>query len=1168
MVSKEKKEFIKKVEAWAYEKFGGSGDPEVEDAVDVVDYFTEMFGQQLHVFHKLLQDVCTRIESLDTSWNRAAGIKRVLDTPEQGDTVKFQLAPWMLGFGATDAIKGKSKMPQIFKTIVDFLEKPYASAAEPLDVLMPTGLACGSELPPFSVRHNVGFAKSLTIRVILFATVDMRWDDTTMSLFKKELQALTCIECVYSPAEDPKGQMTKALGDKMMAAERTRPDVLQIAHALQRRALAEGEELLGHLDQYISEFQDASVSETRKFSDLEVKAVKIIPLLTPSAKDKLAYHYQAYDVESSAWPLSKLAADAMFNGTRVQRSGGANPLPAEAVELWTAVCSVSERQKEANIARRIGVFIYKIKEALRTKKTKNLNLKFFADSYRCKLSDDLAFEVAALFTHWGPAWQSMMSNENWAKCVLKFKRGGLDSQLVEKCTSKVFHKSTDFRFLQAYGSVSPEMPLTEETLDAQQEAAQAARENAELEEIRVLLAREENKWRKYKHDVAGWKCRNTAQRFAFKEEERVRNLAVMQQEMNLRFPGRDLKNPDHIHTFVSSSIDAYIMDTTSSRENCYIVWVINLSISGYLFMHSSLQAIVKAAESISQSPERVCAIIITPNTGTYGDSYNDVSMTVAAHDIEELLKDPDMGIMYRPVSMSFDEATIPNQSSRPGQHPAFMMISSMLTTNEKPKSHFAMSKMWIRKSVSQLPIQKLKESVNPLVEMTKGDFNAEKDLSKSQRRKQWFAGWKFMAGIRTKLWQGMPVTSANHAAWVDVYGYDFSIGQCIQCSAFSGTGERLKQPTEMVCTLFWADMDTSIPNHNELLLSFHHKACKRSLKELLREKLYFLDGWAEVEFTESTASPSYKPMDYKATFPAASGDLPLRHEWIMLMQAKFKTSEAAAAFSILVEEHDKNFNPSQQPYTGEQGLKRKPEETAQKPDAHEIPYEEGAPDTKEKFLAANKDTLVIEALGQEFLYTTSGELWCHGKVDDVVDTKLPVSLVFGMYALNDQAQKEIQGGKAWKFELSSTDELVQCSSAVKKDACPEGLAPLSTILTALENPKIECHDSVPKFIHDDAGTIVAQEYEIKCTKVCSYTPTKIPKEFNEEWENAATRMFLGSAIKNWNMATKEHNSGRFVVKFRLHHQESKQFEGINPVKPGIFLKSPVKVKAGTLRRWC
>ena len=95
------------------------------------------------------------------------------------------------------------------------------------------------------------------------------------------------------------------------------------------------------------------------------------------------------------------------------------------------MCSASERKTEANIARRIGVFMFKIKEALRTKRSKNLNLMFFADNYRCKLPDELASEVVALFTHWAPTWQSMMTNENWAKCILKFKRGGLDSQLVE-----------------------------------------------------------------------------------------------------------------------------------------------------------------------------------------------------------------------------------------------------------------------------------------------------------------------------------------------------------------------------------------------------------------------------------------------------------------------------------------------------------------------------------------------------------------------------------------------------------------------------------------------------------------------------------------------------------------------------------------------------------------
>ena len=103
-----------------------------------------------------------------------------------------------------------------------------------------------------------------------------------------------------------------------------------------------------------------------------------------------------------------------------------------------------------------------------------------------------------------------------------------------------------------------------------------------------------------------------------------------------------------------------------------------------------------------------------------------------------------------------------------------------------------MSKMWIRKSVSQLPIQKLKDCVSPLLDMPNGDCDAENDLSKSQRRKQWFAGWKLMAGIRSKLWQGMRVTNTNYAAWVYVYGYDVDLGQCAQRAAFTGEGQQVE----------------------------------------------------------------------------------------------------------------------------------------------------------------------------------------------------------------------------------------------------------------------------------------------------------------------------------------------------------------------------------------
>jgi hypothetical protein len=95
------------------------------------------------------------------------------------------------------------------------------------------------------------------------------------------------------------------------------------------------------------------------------------------------------------------------------------------------------------------------------------------------------------------------------------------------------------------------------------------------------------------------------------------------------------------------------MDSTAAREETYMAWMVNLCIPGYVFMHSALTAIAKAVEAISNLPEITCAIILCPNTGTSGDNYSDASIMNAAHDVEDLLKDPDLGIMYLPVTMTF-----------------------------------------------------------------------------------------------------------------------------------------------------------------------------------------------------------------------------------------------------------------------------------------------------------------------------------------------------------------------------------------------------------------------------------------------------------------------------------------------------------------------------------
>ena len=101
MSAGDKRKFIEKIQTWAKEKFCGSGDPEVEDAVDCIDFFESTFGEQLSVFAKLLQDVSARVEALDTSFLRDPGITHVPQTPAEGDTQTqaCSMDAWVSGDG-------------------------------------------------------------------------------------------------------------------------------------------------------------------------------------------------------------------------------------------------------------------------------------------------------------------------------------------------------------------------------------------------------------------------------------------------------------------------------------------------------------------------------------------------------------------------------------------------------------------------------------------------------------------------------------------------------------------------------------------------------------------------------------------------------------------------------------------------------------------------------------------------------------------------------------------------------------------------------------------------------------------------------------------------------------------------------------------------------------
>ena len=474
---------IAKVQAWQHEKFAGTGDPELEDAVDAFAYMTKMFNHQHGVFKNMLESVLARVRAVDPSWVRPPCTNIVPEAPTDGTTVELNLAPWSLGYTKHHSVKGKSRTSQITECLTNFLERPYSSSTDPLDVLMPRGISVGAQIPLFSVRHSIGFTKSLTARLILFATVDMQWSDDDVFLFRHELQALFAIKAVYAPGTDSREQVQKTIGGKFMFAERTRPDIVQITTSLRDRALDEQANFAQVLPRFIEEFQEDTMAAGRKLSDLEIGALNTIPFFTEETIAKLDYHWQQYAMESSGMPLTYVAHESLREGTKIPLS---RVLESHAAALWNMIIKASPQKREAVVFRRIGKFVHALKEAARLKK--KANLRWNSDAFRCKLSHHDAYEVAALFTHWAPSWQAMLTPEAWIKTLMKFKRGGLDTELLEKVSSKVLHTAKDFRFLQAFGcQLARAIVVDTHELEAQQVQATKVREEATLQELKLLV---------------------------------------------------------------------------------------------------------------------------------------------------------------------------------------------------------------------------------------------------------------------------------------------------------------------------------------------------------------------------------------------------------------------------------------------------------------------------------------------------------------------------------------------------------------------------------------------------------------------------------------------------------------------------------------------------------
>ena len=799
-------------------------------------------------------------------------------------------------------------------------------------------------------------------------------------------------------------------------------------------------------------------------------------------------------------------------------------------------------------------------------------IKFSSDKYRNGLTPASSWIVSSLFAHFAPTWQSLMTSENWSKCCARFMRGGFDAEFMEKYVLQPDDvDAKEFRFIASYGiDDAPDAIQSEEALDAAQAQAQTNLEEAMIQEVGVQLSRERARFHVFQEASRKFQCETAAARMAFKASEAEANMKLVETECATRFPVALLEGPSGLLKFHRNSVKDWIKDTCDPLD-VHTVWYANLLVSGAKFQGSAGTVISRACDMITLNPLRTCLILIMPNTGKHGDVFQEEAVGDSEGEIWNLLNDDSLGIRKKRIILMFDESTIPEQSKRAATHMAVMCVSNTLMGDGKRlASNFAKSKLWIRGVAAGLPMLPNKDMVHPTQKMMRAEFSTASDLTDSVRAKQHFGGWRLVKEISDRLWTGMGLTSADKACWFETHPFD---GSSIEMNMRQAHLNGPKYPQIMCLSALWAPTDLhGGDKNNALITGFLEKLSRNVLTELAASKQYPLSGFSQESWAATETAPVLKPSEYKCSFPSKTGSLALRGEWVKAQESKFKLRSSLDKLSELFKQHNDQVNPSGVCYEGEEPRKRKHDEAAQREAADEIPEDPEQP-TREALLSKHPDAAVIVSMGQELIFTRSGEVWCHGLTDDVVVTTEPLARVFGKFHVGKDADKFSEtSGKAWNVAFNGPEDLGFFTEDKPGGAgpFPAELRPVSEFAMHLQNSGrggdvFECHRTVIDFTKNELGDIISAEVRIVRTTQVLFEPQEPAQKI--DFNNAGSLLTAAEAGKSWGPGFDSHTLGRVKMMPHWRHISKRGFVGVAPAKPGLYLTKPIRVVQGSLRRW-
>ena len=448
-----------------------ASDPEKNECKHCVDFFAAQ-----PAFADALKNEVQRLRQLQPMHPTLQRVPEAnapaFPTPESPWT--GFLAVWQLGL---EAIKGRSKMVAILEIAFSILDSFYVDQRSPLNIQF--GLP-GSAVADLSVMHIVGLGRSLAMKVIWQAVLDLKLTDAEMIAIAHVLASISVVTCVWEAAQTDTDVRFLALRAKFQVSESMRPDVCQLYRTFMDALTKQNvSDISAGLKRLIDTFNSQASVAGHRVSELEKQVLLSLPRQSPGFVTDLETHWNNFRTAESGVTMKFFSMEVFSLN-----------VPADVSGIWAKILEPSPEKAYVCLRYLISVFLRNNKQQRQTAKKSS---KIQASKLRVQ-DPILAWKTCCLWTHFADSVKKRVADNDFVNLERLFLTGCLDKEMQEKC--KLLDEGIcldNFRFLQVYTGVE----VAPEQLQDKEMVAEEQQEKASLNLFSVKLEREVKQWERY-----------------------------------------------------------------------------------------------------------------------------------------------------------------------------------------------------------------------------------------------------------------------------------------------------------------------------------------------------------------------------------------------------------------------------------------------------------------------------------------------------------------------------------------------------------------------------------------------------------------------------------------------------------------------------------------------